>query len=71
MAYHFRNLVFEGGGVKGIAYLGALDVLGSKGILEAIERIGGTSAGAINAVLLGLGFIYPEGNQRHSLGPGF
>ncbi|MDP4912649.1 MAG: patatin-like phospholipase family protein [Pseudomonadales bacterium] len=60
MAYHFRNLVFEGGGVKGIAYLGALDVLGSKGILEAIERIGGTSAGAINAVLLGLGFTLKE-----------
>jgi len=27
MPYDFRNLVFEGGGVKGIAYIGALDVL--------------------------------------------
>jgi NTE family protein len=27
MAYHFKNLVFEGGGVKGIAYVGALEVL--------------------------------------------
>lgn len=56
MAYHFRNLVFEGGGVKGIAYLGALEVLTDKGILSGVQRIGGTSAGAINAILLGLGF---------------
>ena len=30
MAYHFKNLVFEGGGVKGIAYVGALEVLDSR-----------------------------------------
>lgn len=60
MAYHFKNLVFEGGGVKGIAYLGALDVLADKGIVSNIERIGGTSAGAINAVLLGLGYSPKE-----------
>jgi NTE family protein len=56
MAYHFRNLVFEGGGVKGIAYVGAVKVLEQKGILPKIERVGGTSAGAINAVLVGLGY---------------
>jgi NTE family protein len=60
MAYDFRNLVFEGGGVKGIAYLGALEVLDDKEILPAIGRIGGTSAGAINAILLGLGFSRKE-----------
>ena len=27
MAYHFKNLVFEGGGVKGIAYIGAMQVM--------------------------------------------
>lgn len=32
MDYHFKNLVFEGGGVKGIAYVGALGVLEQKGI---------------------------------------
>jgi NTE family protein len=56
MAYHFRNLVFEGGGVKGLAYIGALEVLESKGILADIQRFGGTSAGAINAALLALGY---------------
>jgi NTE family protein len=56
MAYHFRNLVFEGGSVKGVAYLGALEVLEEKGILPGIARIGGASAGAITAALAGLGF---------------
>jgi NTE family protein len=60
MAYNFRNLVFEGGGVKGIAYIGALDVLASKDIISGIQLIGGTSAGAINAILLGLGFTIKE-----------
>ena len=60
MSYVFRNLVFEGGGVKGIAYVGALDVLIDKGIISNIQRIGGTSAGAINAILLGLGFTPQE-----------
>ena len=56
MAYHFRNLVFEGGGVKGVAYVGAMQRLEEKGILADIKRVGGTSAGAINAVLVGLGY---------------
>lgn len=60
MTYHFKNLVLEGGGVKGIAYVGALDVLIEKGIVSSIERVGGTSAGAINAILLGLGFTQSE-----------
>lgn len=58
--YPFRNLVFEGGGVKGIAYLGALSELEERGILPRIERVGGTSAGAINATLLALGYTLAE-----------
>lgn len=60
MAYQFRNLIFEGGGVKGVAYLGALGVLEEKGILPQIERIGGTSAGAIIGLLIGLNFSLKE-----------
>ena len=60
MAYHFRNLIFEGGGVKGIAYVGAMDVLKQKEILGGIKRVGGTSAGAINALLLALGYDNDE-----------
>ena len=60
MSYPFRNLVFEGGGVKGIAYVGAMQVLESESILENISRVGGTSAGSINAVLFAAGFSNTE-----------
>ncbi|HWV56440.1 MAG TPA: patatin-like phospholipase family protein [Longimicrobiales bacterium] len=56
MAIQFRNLVFEGGGVKGIAYVGAMQVLDQRGILKDIRRVGGTSAGAINALVFALGY---------------
>jgi NTE family protein len=56
MAYPFRNLVFEGGGVKGLAYVGALQVFQKKEILPGIIRVGGTSAGAICALLVGLNY---------------
>ena len=58
--YHFKNLVFEGGGVKGIAYVGALEVLSKEGILANIERVAGTSAGAMVAVLVGLRYSAKE-----------
>ena len=60
MTYPFKNLVFEGGGVKGIAYVGAMEILEAEGILERITRIGGTSVGAINAVLLAAGYTNDE-----------
>jgi len=56
MSYPFRNLVFEGGGVKGIAYLGVIQALDAEGISDQITRVGGTSAGAINALLIAAGF---------------
>lgn len=60
MSYLFKNLVFEGGGVKGIAYVGALEELRRRKILDSIERVGGTSAGAINAILVGLNYTEEE-----------
>ena len=60
MTYLFKNLVFEGGGVKGIGFVGALQVLEDKHILENIKRFGGTSAGAITALILGLGYTISE-----------
>lgn len=52
----YRNLVLEGGGIRGFAYTGAFEVLDSLQILEHIERVGGTSAGAIQATLLAVGY---------------
>ena len=59
-SYKFRNLVFEGGGVKGAAYGGALEELEERGILNDITRVAGTSAGAITAVLLAVGYSPEE-----------
>ncbi|MBI9065749.1 MAG: patatin-like phospholipase family protein [Salinivirgaceae bacterium] len=51
--YPFKNLVFRGGGILGIAYLGALRVLDSEeyDILKQIKRVSGASAGAITALV--------------------
>lgn len=56
----YRNLVFKGGGVRGIAYMGALEVLDEYRIIENIERVAGTSAGAIAAAILSLRLPIPE-----------
>lgn len=50
-----KNLVFQGGGVKGSAYAGAVKVLAEEGMLGGVERIAGTSAGAITACMLACG----------------
>ena len=47
----YRNLVFKGGGVRGIAYMGALEVLEELDVLKNIERVAGTSSGAIAATI--------------------
>jgi len=58
--YCFRNLVFEGGGVKGIAYAGALEILEKKGCMAQIKKVAGTSAGAISATLVALNYSSKE-----------
>ena len=56
-----QNLVFQGGSVRGIAYLGALQAMTDAGIdFTRIKRIAGTSAGAITALLLSLGYNLDE-----------
>lgn len=60
MKTQFRNLVFEGGGVKGIAYVGAMQILDQRGHLSGILRVGGTSAGAINSLIFALGYSIQE-----------
>ncbi len=51
-----KNLVFQGGSVKGIAYPEAIKALGEQKDLSKLERVAGTSAGAIMALLMALGF---------------
>ncbi|MCJ9429333.1 patatin-like phospholipase family protein [Kordiimonas marina] len=55
-----ENLVFEGGGVRGIAYAGAVTALEAHGLLSGVKRVAGTSAGAFMALLLSLGYTPEE-----------
>ena len=48
------DLVFEGGGVKGIGLAGALETLEEHGFVP--QNVAGTSAGAISAALLAAGY---------------
>lgn len=52
--YKFENLAFEGGGVLGYAYVGVVQVLEEKKILQRCQRFSGASAGAMTAGLLAL-----------------
>jgi predicted acylesterase/phospholipase RssA len=52
------DLVFEGGGAKGMAFVGALQELQAQGC--SAGRLLGTSAGAITAALLAAGYTIDE-----------
>lgn len=52
IATRWLNLVFQGGGVRGIAYAGGLARMPAH---YRIHAVGGTSAGSIVAALLGIG----------------
>lgn len=56
----YENLVFEGAGIRGIAYSGVLKELESSGVLKDITKVGGTSAGAITALMVSLGYNSKE-----------
>jgi len=51
---YLENLVFQGGGVKGIAYAGALQSLKNHNLLNDVKRVAGTSAGASTALLVSM-----------------
>jgi len=58
--YDYKNLVLEGGGIRGLAYAGVCTVLEQKGILQHIEKVGGSSAGAIAGMMICLGYTAAE-----------
>lgn len=55
-----ENLVFEGAGIRGIAYCGALMELDKRGMLAGVKRVAGTSSGAITACLVSVGYTPDE-----------
>jgi NTE family protein len=54
----YADLVFEGGGVKGIGLAGAFAALGGRGFTP--KGVAGTSAGAITAALVAAGYTSAE-----------
>lgn len=56
----YTTLVCKGGGVKGMAYVGAIKALEEASVLDGITEFAGTSAGAITAGLLAAGFRSDE-----------
>jgi NTE family protein len=58
MGEPFADLVFEGGGVKGIGLAGAYCALRERGVQP--KRVAGTSAGAITAALVAAGYEAAE-----------
>ncbi len=60
-----KALVFKGGGIKGIAYVGALRNLKEQNLLEELEWVAGSSAGAMVALFVALG--YTQAEMEHEL----
>ena len=60
MVNRIENLVFEGGGILGIAYLGVLEYLFQNRFMRDIRRTAGTSAGAITACITSFNLPFPE-----------
>lgn len=52
--------MLEGGGIRGLAYAGVLRVMEEKGILQQIEKVGGSSAGSVAGLLVSLGYQAAE-----------
>ena len=54
------NIVFEGGGIKGLAYCGAMIRLNELGLINKLNKYAGSSVGAISATLLAIGYSPEE-----------
>jgi len=55
-----KRLCLSGGGIRTVSYIGALQVLETKGLLEELEEFLGVSAGAFIAFLLVIGYSLTE-----------
>ncbi|XP_048777040.2 uncharacterized protein LOC125681141 [Ostrea edulis] len=58
--FPFENIVFEGGGAKGVVYPGALLALEELGLMAKIKRFAGTSVGSMTACMAALGYSSQE-----------
>ena len=64
-AQQYKYLVLKGGGIRGIAYVGALQVLENKKITTGIEKVAGTSVGAITGTLFSMAYTLPPSTMAN------
>ena len=62
-AQEYKYLVLKGGGIRGIAYCGAFKALEEQKITPGIEKVAGTSVGAITGTLFCLGYTASQMEQ--------
>jgi NTE family protein len=55
-----ENLAIKGGGIKGVAYVGALEELDKANLFQSIKRVSGTSAGALMASMICVGYTVTQ-----------
>ena len=65
-----ETLVLSGGGMKGVASLGAVSALRRAGALRHVKRVVGTSAGALVAAALAVDRVEREGAIRAAVAQG-
>ena len=63
---YYTDAIFEGGGVRGTAFLGAQRCFANAGI--QFRKVAGTSAGALTAAMVAAGFTIDE-MEQDILGP--
>ena len=57
---YFENFIFQGGGIRGIAFGGSIKYAEDHGLMKNIKRFAGSSAGAIVAAGLAVGYTGDE-----------
>ncbi len=62
-----KHIVFQGGGAKGIAYVGIIKALEDLESMGQVTHVAGTSAGAITATLVAVGYNSQELNRELAL----
>ena len=60
MSNVIKCIVFSGGGIKGLSYIGCLKYLEEINIYPQLDCLVGTSAGGMVALLYNLGYKYQE-----------
>lgn len=58
--HNIHNLVFEGGGIRGLAFGGVMKIMEEYDILKYVNKLAGSSAGAIFATGIAVGYTAQE-----------